>query len=70
MDQTAEQLKAELEAVTQELEKKKAKGPGTNRGVETMFRAAYRVQMEPVSYTHLTLPTIILPCRSRWARDH
>ena len=46
MDQTAEQLKAELEAVTQELEKKKAKGPGTNRGVETMFRAAYRVQME------------------------
>jgi len=46
MDQTAEQLKAELEAVTQELEKKKAKGPGTNRGVETMFRSAYRVQME------------------------
>ena len=24
----------------------------------------------PVSYTHLTLPTIILPCRSRWARCH
>jgi hypothetical protein len=46
MDQTPEQLKSELEAVTQELEKKKAKGPGTNRGVETMFRSAYRVQME------------------------
>ena len=46
MDQTVEQLKAELDAVTQELEKKKTKGPGTNRGVETMFRAAYRVQME------------------------
>lgn len=46
MDQKTEQLQAELEAVTQELEKKKAKGPGTNRGVETMFRSAYRVQME------------------------
>ena len=23
-----------------------------------------------VSYTHLTLPTIILPCRSRWSRYH
>ena len=23
-----------------------------------------------VSYTHLTLPTIILPCRSRWAPEH
>ena len=46
MEQKAEQLQAELEAVTQELEKKKAKGPGTSRGVETMFRAAYRVQME------------------------
>ena len=23
-----------------------------------------------VSYTHLTLPTIILPCRSRGSRDH
>jgi hypothetical protein len=46
MDQTPEQLRAELEAATQALEKKKAKGPGTNRGVETMFRACYRVQME------------------------
>ena len=24
----------------------------------------------PVSYTHLTLPTIILPCRSRWSPYH
>ena len=23
-----------------------------------------------VSYTHLTLPTIILPCRSRWSPYH
>ena len=27
-------------------------------------------RVRPVSYTHLTLPTIILPCRSRWAPDH
>jgi len=46
MEQTPEQLRAELEAATQKAEKKKEKGPGTNRGVETMFRAAYRVQME------------------------
>ena len=46
MEKTAEELRAELESATQELEKRKAKGPGTNRGVETMFRSAYRVQME------------------------
>ena len=27
-------------------------------------------EVEAVSYTHLTLPTIILPCRSRWSPDH
>ena len=49
MEQTPEQLRAELEAATAALAKKKEKekkGPGTTRGVETMFRAAYRVQME------------------------
>ena len=25
---------------------------------------------KPVSYTHLTLPTICFKCRSRWAPDH
>ena len=49
MEKTAEELRAELEIATQELEKRKAKGPGTNRGVETMFRSAYRVQMELTS---------------------
>ena len=28
------------------------------------------ISMTSVSYTHLTLPTIILPCRSRWSPDH
>ena len=46
MEPTPEQLRSELEAATQKEEKKMEKGPGTNRGVETMFRAAYRVQME------------------------
>ena len=27
---------------------------------------AMQASIAPVSYTHLTLPTIILPCRSRW----
>ena len=26
--------------------------------------------VEPVSYTHLTLPTMSLVCRSRWSPDH
>ena len=25
---------------------------------------------QPVSYTHLTLPTIATPCRSRWSPYH
>ena len=28
------------------------------------------IGVNPVSYTHLTLPTIILPCRSRWSPYH
>ena len=28
------------------------------------------LDMVAVSYTHLTLPTIILPCRSRWSPYH
>ena len=26
--------------------------------------------LEPVSYTHLTLPTMIIRCRSRWSPYH
>ena len=29
-----------------------------------------RLCIQAVSYTHLTLPTIILPCRSRWSPYH
>ena len=29
-----------------------------------------RDALDPVSYTHLTLPTIILPCSSRWWPCH
>ena len=48
--------------------------PDTAPGIEVA--TALRVEAEaiaadmtswPVSYTHLTLPTIILPCRSRWS---
>ena len=35
---------------------------------ETLQRIASLVQ--PVSYTHLTLPTICLTCRSRWSPYH
>ena len=32
--------------------------------------AGQALSIVPVSYTHLTLPTTIKPCRSRWSRDH
>ena len=34
--------------------------------------ARYRLNrnMTPVSYTHLTLPTKVLVCRSRWSPYH
>ena len=42
--------------------------PGT--GKTTLARAVARaLGGEPVSYTHLTLPTL-LTCRSRWSPDH
>ena len=28
------------------------------------------IYVNPVSYTHLTLPTMLLPCRSRWSPYH
>ena len=37
----------------------------------TNEQEADRVGMQtPVSYTHLTLPTIVRECRSRWSPDH
>ena len=32
--------------------------------------APMTVSVEPVSYTHLTLPTILRSCRSRWSPYH
>ena len=46
MIERAEAVEAELEQAVKKLGKK---GPGTNRGIETMFRSAYRVQMELTS---------------------
>ena len=34
------------------------------------FFAANAIGLAPVSYTHLTLPTTLNSCRSRWAADH
>ncbi len=47
MIEKAEAVEAQLAQAVKQLGKKKA--PGTNRGVETMFRSAYRVQMELTS---------------------
>jgi hypothetical protein len=43
MIERAETVEAELAEAVKSVRKK---GPGTNRGIETMFRSAYRVQME------------------------
>ena len=32
-----------------------------------LFMGFFMVHTNPVSYTHLTLPTIVRECRSRWA---
>ena len=44
MIERAEAAEAQLAQAVDEMQKKK--GPGSNRGIETMFRSAYRVQME------------------------
>jgi hypothetical protein len=41
-----QKVEEQLEQAKEALKKKEKKGPGTARGIETMFRSAYRVQME------------------------
>ena len=36
----------------------------------SMGESTWVVMSEPVSYTHLTLPTIAAECRSRWSPYH
>jgi hypothetical protein len=43
MNEKLHVAEAQVEAVAEAVKKK---GPGTNRGIETMFRSAYRVQMD------------------------
>ena len=40
-------------------------------GVDEVYLGAFKSDdAEPVSYTHLTLPTIAAECRSRWSPYH
>ena len=41
-----QEVEEQLEQAKKAIQKKEKKGPGTARGIETMFRSAYRVQME------------------------
>ena len=41
-----QEVEEQLEQAKEAIKKKEQKGPGTARGIETMFRSAYRVQME------------------------
>ena len=47
MIEKIEEIETQLQRAGDDLKKKK--GPGTNRGIETMFRSAYRVQMDLTS---------------------
>ena len=38
--------------------------------IETQQRDFFHINNGPVSYTHLTLPTIAAECRSRWSPYH
>ena len=44
--------------------------PKTNEAADLWRRATTAVGVDPVSYTHLTLPTILRSCRSRWSPYH
>mgnify|MGYP001822056502 CR=1 FL=1 len=39
-------------------------------GKPVSFLTAVSIQCIPVSYTHLTLPTMLAQCRSRWSPYH
>ena len=41
-----------------------------DHGKTTTTAAITKVLADPVSYTHLTLPTIAAECRSRWSPYH
>ena len=46
-------------------------GGAPRPGQQKMAKAvAEAIDKEPVSYTHLTLPTILRSCRSRWSPYH
>ena len=45
-------------------------GAGVGEMVLYASGSSARQTVATVSYTHLTLPTIILPCRSRWWPYH
>ena len=62
----------QLQAAKHTLE---ADGAASDAVVTCVADVTHRADMvalasEPVSYTHLTLPTICFKCRSRWSPDH
>ena len=46
--------------------------PGNRIKIELLINALYKLgaDIKAVSYTHLTLPTIVRWCRSRWSQYH
>ena len=44
--------------------------PSTEQSTAALRTPDERAESQPVSYTHLTLPTTIIRCRSRWSPYH
>ena len=45
-------------------------GTAVKRSGSEIVTVSLRREAAPVSYTHLTLPTTLCMCRSRWSPDH
>ena len=68
----AQEIQQNAQALQDELDGMEIEGQ-SNDGRASVWLSGnqqpLRVRLDPVSYTHLTLPTILL-CRSRWSPYH
>ena len=70
-DEIAKELNTDLkQGLSAKEAQEKLAQVGPNALVEGKKKITFQVFLEPVSYTHLTLPTTCTRCRSRWSPYH